>query len=61
MNQTIDVSLPDMKERWRMGLRAAEGSHQLLYFCSEETLTMGGCFLIILIPTNVGGIEDQLR
>lgn len=44
-----------------MGLRAAEGSHQLLYFCSEETLTMGGCFLIILIPTNVGGIEDQLR
>lgn len=57
MNQTIDVSLPDMKERWRMGLRAAEESHQLLYFCSDE----GGCFLIILIPTIVGGIEDQFR
>lgn len=44
-----------------MGLRAGEGSHQLLYFCSDESLAVGGCFLIILIPTIVGGIEDQSR
>lgn len=61
MNQTIDISLPDMKERWRMDLEAGEGSYQLPYFCSDESPTVGGCFLIILIPTIVGGIKDQSR
>ena len=41
-----------------MGLRPGEGS-QLLYFCSDASPAVGGCFLIILIPTIVGGIGDQ--
>lgn len=44
-----------------MDLQAGEGSHQLPYLCSDESPTVGDCFLIILIPTIVGGIEDQSR
>ena len=40
-----------------MDLQAGEGSHQLPYLCSDESPTVGDCFLIILIPTIVGGLK----
>lgn len=63
MKQSVDVSLLNMGERWRMGL---EGNPQLLCFGSDERrcsegltlgLVLGACLFVTPIVIIVGCLK----